>query len=56
MNERLEQLIKASDAIGQAIERLERLGEMDQAAELRKIEAAVLDLQDSEPCLAIEGD
>jgi hypothetical protein len=56
MNERLEQLIKAGQAIGQAIERLERLGEMNLGAELRKAETAVLDLQDSEPCLAIEGD
>jgi hypothetical protein len=46
---RFDRLLHVEAHIGQAIEILERIGEMDLAKTLREIERAVLDLQEAKP-------
>ena len=47
--DRFDRLLHVEAHIGQAIEILERIGEMGLAKTLRDIESAVLDLQEAEP-------
>jgi hypothetical protein len=51
MNKRLEHLIKAGDAISNAIAHLQRIDEDDLIEKLRAVEKPVLDMQDGEPAL-----